>query len=805
MLVSDLCDILQVTPVQGGETSAIHKLVYDSRRISGSADELFVALKGQSNDGHHYIPSVYQKGCRNFLISSDIDFEGLVGANLIKVDDTLAAMQQLAAAHRSTFHIPVIGITGSNGKTIVKEWLATLLAESSHVIKSPKSYNSQLGVPLSVWEMNHTHEVAIFEAGISQSGEMTHLQEIIQPTMGIFTNLGEAHNSGFNDQSEKLLEKALLFQKSSQNIARLRYDDIVSVLSEKPGELVTWELNNPQATINITSEEKQFTFEFRGKKSRFHLKMKNAFDLENIFHAISAAFVFGLSEGQIQSGLDKIKAIPMRLELKRGLNDSYILDDSYNNDLLGLGIALDYLLQHPKKQGKVVVLSDILQSGKTNEELYREVNDLLLKHQIDHLIGIGTEINKASSQFSMRFSGYESTASFIRSAPQFANQMILVKGARDFHLEQVVRYLEDKSHGTVLEVNYEAIIHNLNTYRARLNSSTKLMVMVKAFAYGVGVDEIAHLLQYHQVDYLGVAYLDEAINLRRKGIETPVMIMNVDWDSFALVETFGLEPEIYSIPMLKRYLETCISPPPIHLKIETGMNRLGFAESEIPELIALLQDHPDLKVAGVFTHFSSAEEENEDNFTKEQARRFEKISAQISSHLGYQPIKHAVNSAGIVRWPQYHYDMVRLGIGMYGFDSTHSSISLKPNSILKTKISQIKQISNQDSIGYNRKGRLEKGGEIAVVSIGYADGYSRAFGNGKAYMLIHGEKAFTIGNVCMDMTMLDVTGLDVKEGDEVIVFGANPTIQQLAQWTGTIPYEILTNVSQRVKRVFVSE
>ncbi len=805
MLISDLCKILKIELLQRGSSESIRTLVYDSRKVAGHSDELFVALKGSQNDGHDYILDVYHKGCRNFLISSNLDSPNLGGANLILVDDTLIALQQIVASHRESFDIPVIGITGSNGKTIVKEWLATLLGESFGVVKSPKSYNSQLGVPLSVWEMNATHQVAIFEAGISRKGEMENLQKIIQPTIGIFTNLGEAHNSGFDSPDEKLSEKATLFDTTKQNITRLKYSDIVKVLNQKSGKLITWEVDDPSASINIIPKGDNYTFDYQGDQRTFHLSMKNDFDLENIFHAIITAIVLGEKQEAIQSGLDKIKPIPMRLELKRGWNDCYILDDSYNNDLIGLSIALDYLMQQPKKQRKVVVLSDILQSGKDNDLLYSEVNALLAKHEIDHLIGIGSQISASSKQFSMKFETYETTEAFMKTAPQFSDQNILVKGARHFHLEKVVNYLEEKSHGTVLEVNYESLIHNLNVYREKLKPSTKLMVMVKAFAYGVGVDEIAHLLQYHQVDYLGVAYLDEAINLRRKGIDIPVMIMNVDWGSFSLVETFGLEPEIYSLPMLRRYLEDCKSPPPVHLKIETGMNRLGFSKEELPALCEIMVSNPQLKIAGIFTHFSSAEDVHEDDFTINQARRFEEAYEFITARLDYLPVKHALNSAGIMRWPQYHFDMVRLGIGMYGFDSSHSNTDLKHISTLKTKISQIKSVNADDSIGYNRKGRLKTNGKIAIVSIGYADGYSRAFGNGKAYMLISGQRAYTVGNICMDMTMLDVSELDVSTGTEVTVFGESPSIQQLAEWTGTIPYEILTNVSQRVKRIFVSE
>jgi len=804
MQVGEICDILRVKPAQQVSNDPIKALVYDSRRVTGD-HELFIALQGTHHNGHDYIEKVYKQGVRNFLIEEDVNCAVLKEGNFIRVENCLKSLQKIASAQRSKYQCPVIGITGSNGKTIIKEWLATLLGEDYRVVKSPKSYNSQLGVPLSVWEMSENHEVAVFEAGVSKKGEMSALQKVIQPTIGIFTNIGDAHSEGFSSLKEKLKEKAELFDDTSINICRLSHKPVMDVLSAKKGKLITWEINDEEALINIIPKNRNYTFEYGGNKHSFNIDLTNPYDLENIFHGIVCAILLEVSQKSIQRGLDKIRAVPMRLELKRGLNDCYILDDSYNNDLLGLGIALNYLKQQPTKQQTVVVLSDILQAGKPDAELYSAVNQLLISHDVELLIGIGHKISLAKDQFSMRLNCFESTDDFIKTAPQFSNQAILVKGARDFRLERVVGYLEEKNHGTVLEVNYESLLHNLSLFRERLNPKTKLMVMVKAFAYGVGVDEIAHLLQYHQVDYLGVAYLDEAINLRRKGIKLPIMIMNVDWESFKLVETFSLEPEIYSLPMIHRYLADCDNPPPVHLKIETGMNRLGFGDEDMEELLDLLHSNPHLKVAGIFSHLSSAEDAHEDEFTKAQAQKFENSFTKIAEVLGYQPIKHIVNSAGIVRWPDLHFDMVRLGIGLYGFDSSQELDGLKPISTLKTKISQIKSVKETDTVGYNRKGKISGSGLVATVAIGYADGYSRAFGNGKAYMLLNGQKAYTVGNICMDMTMLDVSHLKVTEGDEVIVFGENPPIHQLAEWADTIPYEILTNVSQRVKRVFVSE
>ncbi|WP_421892321.1 bifunctional UDP-N-acetylmuramoyl-tripeptide:D-alanyl-D-alanine ligase/alanine racemase [Marinoscillum sp.] len=805
MLISELASILPAEFIGQSHDHEVDTLVYDSRRASSSTRELFIALPGTHHDGHDFIPSLYQLGVRNFLVSRQIKAENYPEATFLVVKDTLVALQSLATHHRKQFDLPVVGITGSNGKTIVKEWLATILEQQWNVVKSPKSYNSQLGVPMSVWNLEKTHEVAVFEAGISKAGEMEALERIIQPTLGIFTNIGNAHASGFQSLKGKVTEKALLFAHCEKIICRLDHTSIVEQLRNLPATLITWGINQPDAAINIIPSGSDFDFHYHGAHSTFRIRFVNPFDLENIFHAITAALVLGETNTNIQKAIDKLKPVPMRLELKRGNNNTHILDDSYNNDFMGLSIALDYLRQQPQKLRKTVILSDMLQSGKDPKALYGDINGLLEKHNIDHLIGIGPEMVQNQAVFSMPFDGYLSTNDFLRSVPSFSNETILVKGARDFELERVVHFLEEKNHGTILEVNYESITHNLNVFRQILKPRVKLMVMVKAFAYGVGVEEIAHLLQYHKVDYLGVAYLDEAVTLRRKGITLPIMIMNVDWSSFDLLETFDLEPEIYSLSMLRHFLEVTDNPPPIHLKIETGMNRLGFQVEDLEKLTAMLLQNPQLKVAGIFTHFSSSDAAEEDAFTRKQAAAFDQAYDKLATALGYFPIKHALNSAGIMRWSAFQFDMVRLGIGLYGFDSSGTTNQLKPISTLKTKISQIKPVKQGDSIGYSRMGRADREGKIATIAIGYADGYSRLFGNGNAYVLVNGQKAPTIGNICMDMTMIDVTGLDAKEGDEVIVFGEQPNIRELAKWAQTIPYEILTNVSQRVKRVFVSE
>ncbi|MFY0599904.1 MAG: bifunctional UDP-N-acetylmuramoyl-tripeptide:D-alanyl-D-alanine ligase/alanine racemase [Cyclobacteriaceae bacterium] len=802
----------QIATLTNGEILQLHKdthileLAFDTRRLSSTGSTVFFALDGKNKNGHHYLKQAYEKGVRNFVVSDSIVVPDFAEANILAVADSLKTLQDLACNHRQQFDIPVIAITGSNGKTIVKEWLSDVLAEKFNVVKSPKSFNSQLGVPLSVWKISKEHEIGVFEAGISQTGEMQNLQKIINPQIGIFTNIGEAHNEGFDSLEEKLREKSHLFENSDKVICSKDQAKLYPFLKDRfPAKLICWSTLDKEASLFFEKNQSGYQCEYEELLYRFEVEDHHGYYLENLLHVITAAIVLGLSNEEINHGISRIRPVPMRLELKLGVNDCYVLDDTYNNDISGLDIALDYLKLQVQNKSKTVVLSDIQQSGLESVELYKKVNELLVRNEVTRLIGIGEEISRNRLLFSLNAAFYASTNEFLNSLPSFENELILVKGARSFSLEKVVNLLEERSHGTVLEVNFESLTHNLNTYRGRLKPETKLMVMVKAFAYGGGLSEIASLLQYQGVDYLGVAYLDEGIELRRKGIKLPIMVMNPDWDHLSLTESFDLEPEIYSLPMLRRFIEATENTPSIHLKIETGMNRLGFRAEEIDGLIDTLLQNPNVKVAGVFTHFAGSEEEVHDEFTIQQAMKFNQAYDRVAEVLGYRPVKHALNSSGIVRWPQYQFDMARLGIGLYGYDSSEELNGLKSISELKSRISQIRQIKKGESVGYSRKGTVGKDSQIAIISIGYADGYLRKFGGGQAFMTLNGEKAYTVGNICMDMTMIDVTGIECKEGDEVTVFGENPSIEDLAEWAETIPYEILTNVSQRVKRVFVSE
>ncbi|MEP1035676.1 bifunctional UDP-N-acetylmuramoyl-tripeptide:D-alanyl-D-alanine ligase/alanine racemase [Ekhidna sp.] len=766
----------------------------DSRTLTGHPMEVFVAIKGK-RDGHDYIGNAKAKGVKNFILDHQID--GAEG-NVLIVEDTLKAFQSIAEDYRKQFDIPIVGITGSNGKTTVKEWLSSILSEKFYVVKSPKSYNSQVGVPISLLEIRANHEVGVFEAGISKRGEMENLQKMIRPTIGIFTNLGEAHDGGFDSIEEKLAEKLHLFKDATSVICQKGTSYFESIQKSLGNKIISWGSEN--ADYDVQWEEDKINV---GTVS-FNSKFTSQTQLENLTHCIIGALELGLSEQQIQKGIDLVEGVPMRLELKKGINGCYILDDSYNNDEVGLRVALDYLESHKQNERRTLILSDIIHSGKSDDHLYQNIADVLKGRNISRFIGVGPRISANSQAFSLPATFYNSTSDLLDNLPEFQEEMVIVKGARNFELERVVNRLEEKSHSTVLEVNFEALQHNLNQYRALIKPETKLMVMVKANAYGSGLLEVANFLQHQRVDLLGVAYVDEAIQLRKNGITIPIMIMNPYIESFDQFERFALQAEIFSLSHFNRMLKDTKKHPKVHLKIDTGMHRLGFDHKELDDLIQTLKSHPEVKVEGIFTHFSSSDEAAEDKFTVNQAKFFEEAYNKIAAALGYQPIKHACNSPGMVRWPQYHFDMVRLGIGLHGFDPV-GKLSLRHASNLKTIVSQIQSLKAGETVGYSRKGKLGRDSQVAIIPIGYEDGYSRIFGNGNAKVNIGGVLCPTVGNICMDMTMIDVTDADIKEGDEVTVFGSNPSIRDLAEWAHTIPYEILTNVSNRVKRVFISE
>ncbi|TRX61400.1 bifunctional UDP-N-acetylmuramoyl-tripeptide:D-alanyl-D-alanine ligase/alanine racemase [Fulvivirga sp. M361] len=783
---------------------AIKYLVTDSRKSTPLEGSVFFAIPGLHHDGHDYVTNLYEKGVRNFVVQRPVSLPD--HANVFCARNVLTALQRLAAFHRSEFDLPVIGVTGSNGKTIVKEWLYRLFSPVRNVVKSPRSYNSQLGVPLSVWQIEEGHEVAIFEAGISQTGEMTHLQKIIAPSIGIFTNIGPAHDEGFVSHEQKVAEKALLF-KSAEVVVYCKDHTLIDAELSPRG--FTWG-RHQNSDVRITREEDHLvSVDCNGRSYDFHLPFKDKPSVENVMHCITCLLYFDIGADIIQAGLERLEGVKMRLELKKGTHNCYLVDDTYNNDLAGLYTALDFLEHQGKREKKVVILSDILQSGSDHEPLYTQVAEMLAAFKIDRFIGVGEQIGKCRDKFPPNACFYTTTDELMAgiSSHQFQDEAILVKGARNFRFERLVKLLEEKIHGTVLEVNLDALTKNLNFYRTQAGDNTKMMVMVKAFAYGSGGFEIANLLQYHQVDYLGVAYADEGVTLRQQGIRLPIMVMNPSMESFEKLKTYQLEPEVYSISILGKLLDFIGEEPiGIHIKLDTGMRRLGFDTSTINELISILKTHPNLEVKSIFSHLAGSDSDVHNSFSHQQAGAFNELSQMIIRQLKINPVRHLVNSSGILRFPEYHFDMVRLGIGLYGLESNGlRQDDLQLIGTLKTVISQIKTVEPGDTIGYGRRGVAQEKITIATIAIGYADGFPRILSDGVGEVWINGSRAPVVGNVCMDMTMVNVTGIDVQEGDEVEVFGDNISIRELADKTSTIPYEILTNVSQRVKRVYYSE
>jgi len=798
--------------------TVIEHLLIDSRKVYSSSTSLFFALKGSRRDGHQFISELCKRGIQNFIISEVVNVADFPEANFILVGDTLEALQRLAGFHRKQFSIPVIGITGSNGKTIVKEWLYQLLHGNFNIVRSPKSYNSQIGVPLSIWQMSSHHELAIFEAGISKPGEMEKLEKIIQPTIGILTNIGEAHSENFPNREEKLKEKLKLFAHASKVISK--GDDAWITR-----QMMRLEINNFFWGRNISSDlqvisvgredfQTEITLNFKHDTFNFLIPFIDEGSIENAITCCSLMLVAGIDRSFIQNKMQQLQPVSMRLELKKAINQCAIINDSYSADLSSLTIALNFLDQQAAGSKRTVILSDFLQTGLTEEKLYDEIGSLLHQHRTSKVIGIGKNIStylKTSSKATYQF--YNSTEDFLQQfrSSQFKDETILIKGARIFEFEKIAHALEEKVHQTVLEINLNAIVHNLKAYQNFLHPSTKVMAMVKAFAYGSGGAEIAGILQYHKVDYLGVAYADEGVELRKAGIHLPVMIMNPEESTFDAIVENDLEPDLYSFELLHQFdghlKRLGLQQYPVHIEIETGMNRLGFDAADIKKLGETINQTDSFKIRSVFSHLAGSEDPAEDDFTLQQHAKFISASNELEKMLGYSFIKHMANSAAIIRHPLLQMDMVRLGIGMYGVDAANTrSLELQAVATLKSTIAQIKHLKKGESVSYNRKGIVKRDSVIATIRIGYADGYSRLLGNGVGKMLINHQLVPVIGAVCMDMTMVDITGIsDVNEGDEVIVFGSELSIQQIAEWASTIPYEIMTGISQRVKRVYFEE
>jgi alanine racemase len=806
---SELPAFLGGSILQVPQDAGITLLTLDSRKAIPGKGTLFFAIRGERHDGHVYLAELYQRGIRQFVVEQPVAAQAFPEANIIQVPSAVDALQRLAAHHRAKFSLPVVGITGSNGKTIIKEWLFQMLSKYLSIVKNPGSYNSQVGVPLSVWQMQEHHQLGIFEAGISRPGEMEKLAAIIRPTVGVFSTIGPAHDEGFVSMTDKIQEKLLLFNDASVIVYCKDHEAIDAAISSLHKTTFTWGRSADVDILVVPAEQGGFAVSYRGQVGELRLPFSDQASVENCFHCVAVMVWMGYSLHQVQEAINSLRVVPMRLELKEGINHCQLIDDTYNNDLGGLEISLQFLAHQHQRTRKRVILSDILESGLTKTTLAEQVSDLLAKHQIHQFIGVGPMFHAYQQLFPAGSLFYTSTEEFLErfDTTTLYEEIILVKGARPFQFERIVNQLQRRVHGTVMEVDLGALVHNLNFFRARLQPTTKIMVMVKAFAYGSGSNEVANMLQYHKVDYLGVAYADEGVELRRNNITLPIMVMNPSEESFATLVSYNLEPEIYSFRILAALLKFLNNKPcRIHLKLDTGMRRLGFEGSELDELIAILKANPQLTVATIFSHLAGADEHEHDDFSHAQAGKFATWATTVANAIGQKPVLHILNSPGILRLPELQLDMVRLGIGLYGIDPTaEATQGLRPVATLKTIISQLKHIRAGESIGYGRRGRATADMTVATIAIGYADGFSRAFSRGVGKVLIRGQRAPVIGNVCMDMTMVDVTGTGAREGDEVILFGGALSIQDVAKSINTIPYEILTNTRERIKRIFVAE
>ncbi|BBD44620.1 Mur ligase domain protein/alanine racemase [Petrimonas sp. IBARAKI] len=799
----------------------ISLLLTDSRKLSSPQETLFFAIETKQNDAHKFISDLYGSGVRNFVVTKLFpEWKSFTDVNFLKVTNTLHALQKLAAYHRKQFSIPVIGITGSNGKTIVKEWLYQLLEEDYNITRSPRSYNSQTGVPLSVWEMTENTTLAIFEAGISQPDEMKYLEPVIRPTIGVFTKLGEAHQENFSSQQQKCMEKMELFVNSNVFI----YEEDNKIINQSADRMVLsqksfcWSRKDPDAPLYIRKTEKN------GNKTTIHYSFLNfeysvsipftdEASIENAISCLAVMLYLNVKPGTISERMMKLEPVAMRLDVRQGKNNCTIINDTYNSDINSIKIALDFQQQRKVEQSlkKTLIISDILQTGLLPKSLYKHVAELVQQSGIEKLIGIGHDICENSEVFTVREKHFfRSTEDFIRSNiwKEFENELILLKGARRYHFEQINELLEQRIHETVLEVDLDALVHNFNFYKSRISPQTKLICMVKANGYGAGAVEIAKTLQYHRCAYFAVAVAEEGIELRKEGISTPIIVLNPEVNGFEELFSKDLEPEVYNFRILDAFIREAerrgITNYPIHLKIDTGMHRLGFLPAQIPELLERLKSQKGLKVKSVFSHLAASESWMFDSFTQEQIDIIDVAHREIGEKLGYPVWKHILNSAGIERFINAQWDMVRLGIGLYGVSASGLN-GLKNVSTLKTTILQIQEIPNHETVGYGRKEALNRDAKIATIRIGYADGLDRKSGNRKGKVWINGKYAPIVGNVCMDLCMIDITGIDAKEGDSVIVFGENLPVLEVAESIDTIPYEILTSISPRVKRIYVKE
>ena len=812
LTIRNIVSIIKAQWVGQNETAIVDSISIDSRSLQNDENTLFFALYGPNHDGHLFIEELIAKGVSHFVVRKIP--EGLeLKAKFLIVEDTLDALQKFAAYYRSQFDFPIIGITGSNGKTIIKEWLNFLLSPDYNIIRSPKSYNSQVGVPLSILGINEKHNLGIFEAGISQMHEMDKLQKIIQPTIGILSNIGSAHDEGFSSVAEKIKEKLKLF--ISVNVLILNKNKTICAFINPKIKQFSWCSDDKSADVFITKknigEVTELYVTYREETFPITIPFQDQASIENAIHCMMVMLYFGYNHKVIQTRMALLYPVEMRLKVKNGIYNCTLIDDSYSSDFQSLKIALDFLENQKQHKKKTLILSDIFQSGLGNEELYSLVSQLIISNKINRVIGIGETITQYKNKF-INCITFKNVSDFTNAFEKlnFENETILIKGARNFHFEEIVSMLEEKTHETVLEINLNAISHNLTFYKSKLDPKTKMMVMVKAFGYGNGGFEIAKLLEHHKVDYLGVAFADEGISLKNAGIRVPIMVLNPETTSFTAIIQHHLEPEIYSVKGLKAFLKIAeqkkLKHFPIHIKIDTGMHRLGFEEDNLEDLIQILKGNETVQIKSILSHMATSDDLNHDAFSKSQIALFEKLSTQIQIELNIKPILHILNTSGITNYPEAQYDMVRLGIGLYGISNDEEEQKELENvGTLKSVISQIRTIDKGESVGYGRRFIADRSTKVATIPIGYADGIRRSWGNGVGYVTINGKQAKIIGSICMDMLMVDVTDIDCKEGNTVIVFGENPTVPFMAKQLNTIPYEILTSISQRVKRVFFRE
>lgn len=827
--IEQISDILKAERL-GSVSANINWLLTDSRSLSFPEDTLFFALDSSRDSGTKYIRTLYNRGVRNFVIAKNHkdtlqliydDLEYKEGTNFLIVEDTLKALQHLAAHHRSEFQYPVVGITGSNGKTVVKEWLHQILSSFRKTVRSPRSYNSQIGVPLSVWQMNEDSEVAIFEAGVSQPEEMETLAKILKPTIGVLTNIGGAHQENFYSIQEKCLEKLKLFKNC--DVIIYEADDLLisNCISQSmlPSREIAWSRRDVERPLYISSVKKEddkttISYRYLGLENSYIIPFIDDASIQNSINCLAVCLYLMISPEDICSRMALLEPIAMRLEVKQGKENTLIINDSYSSDLASLDIALDFHYRRSMKQGlkRTLILSDLVGTGQNAITLYRKVSQLIFNKQIQRIIGVGKLISREQNRFNIEKTFFETTEELVEAIKQneisFENESILLKGARDFCFENVLELLELKRHETILEINLSILVENLNYYRNLLKPETKIMCMVKASAYGAGACEVAKTLQDYKVDYLGVAVADEGVELRKAGISNSIIIMNPEQSAFKLLFEYNLEPEVYSFDLLNQLIREAekegVTNFPIHIKVDTGMHRLGFMPYEMEQVVEILKHQNALIPKSVFSHFAGSDSNEFDSLTKEQLELFKTAADCLQSAFQHKIIKHICNSAAIARFPEAHFDMVRLGLGLYGVDPC-GTYRMKAVSTLKTSILQIKNLHPGDTVGYSRKGKIVRESRTAAIPIGYADGLNRKLGNLRGYCIVNGQKAPYIGNICMDVSMIDVTDIDCKEGDEVIIFGDELPTSILADILDTIPYEVMSNVSTRVKRVYYQD